>query len=73
MRKILLLLLIIGAGQLNAQTCGSGGCSAADTNSTGQYPSSVFSTTSSSWSIVSAYMNAGNYTLFNVTNGDTYE
>jgi len=74
MRKILLLLLLIFyIGQLNAQTCGNGGCAASDTNSTGQYPATTFSTTYSSWSTVSAYMNAGNYTLFNVTNGDTYE
>lgn len=57
----------------NAQTCSSGGCSMADTNATGQYPNGTFSTTSSSWSTVSAYMNAGNYTIFNVTSGDIYE
>ncbi|MHB8260220.1 MAG: GH25 family lysozyme [Bacteroidia bacterium] len=58
----------------NAQTCASGGCPINDTNSTGGlYPSGVFSTSSSSWTTVSAYMNAGNYTLFNVTNGDTYQ
>ena len=73
MRRILLLLLTVYIGQLNAQTCGSGGCAASDTNSTGQYPSATFSATSSSWATVSAYMNAGNYSLFNVTNGDTYE
>ena len=73
MRKLLLLLLIAFAVQLNAQTCSPGGCIIADTNSTGRYPSAVFSTASSSWSTVSAYMNAGNYTLFDVTNGDTYE
>ena len=73
MKKILLLLLIVCVGKINAQTCGTGGCIAADTNSTGKYPASTFSSTSSSWSTVSAFMNAGNYTLFNVTNGDTYE
>jgi lysozyme len=72
-RKILILLLIVCIGKLNAQTCDSGGCDAADTNSTGQYPAATFTTTSSSWSTVSAWMNAGNYTLFDVTNGDTYE
>ena len=73
MKKILLLLLIVCTGEVNAQTCGTGGCAAADTNSTGKYPAGTFSTTASSWSTVSAYMNAGNYTLFDVTNGDTYE
>ncbi len=73
MKFFLLLLLIVCSCQLKAQTCGSGGCAAADTNSTGQYPSATFSTAASSWSTVSAYMNAGNYTLFDVTNGDTYE
>ena len=73
MKKILLLLLIVCIAQVNAQTCGTGGCAAADTNSTGKYPAATFSTTASSWSTVSAYMNSGNYTLFDVTNGDTYE
>lgn len=73
MRNFLLLLLIVYIGQLNAQTCGTGGCYLSDTNSTGKYPAATFSTTASSWTTVSAYMNAGNYTLFNVTNGDTYE
>jgi lysozyme len=73
MKKILLLFLIGYVPQINAQTCSTGGCAATATNSTGQYPATTFSTTSSSWSTISAYMNAGNYTLFNVTNGDTYE
>jgi len=73
MRIFLLLLIIVCIGKLNAQTCDPGGCTAADTNSTGQYPAATFSTTSSSWSTVSAWMNAGNYTLFDVINGDTYE
>jgi hypothetical protein len=56
---------------VSAQSCGTGGCtSAAETN---QYPSSTFSTTTSTWVTVSAYMNAGNYTLFKVTSGNTYE
>src|ERR1035438_4802737 len=71
MKKLLLILLIAICGIANAQTCATGGCtSAAETN---QYPSSTFSTTSSSWTTVSAYMNAGNWTLFNVTSGDIYE
>ncbi len=38
-----------------------------------QYPLGTFSTTSSQWTTVSAYMNADNYTLFNVTAGNIYE
>ncbi|HWY33707.1 MAG TPA: hypothetical protein VNX68_03625, partial [Nitrosopumilaceae archaeon] len=80
MKKTITLLVISFAidfmlltNTSSAQTCGTGGCAAVDTNSTGKYPKNTFSTTSSSWSTISAYMNAGNYTLFNVTNGDTYE
>jgi GH25 family lysozyme M1 (1,4-beta-N-acetylmuramidase) len=73
MKKTITLLAIISIFNCKAQTCSTGGCAATATNSTGQYPASTFSTTSSSWSTISAYMNAGNYTLFNVTNGDTYE
>jgi len=75
MRKLLLsfILLAFWSLSVNAQTCATGGCPATDTNSTGQYPTSTFSTTSSSWTTVSTYMNAGNWTLFNVTSGNTYE
>jgi lysozyme len=73
MKKILLLLSLVCITQIKAQTCGTGGCAATDTNSTGKYPATTFSTTTSSWSTVSSYMNAGNYTLFDVTSGDTYE
>jgi GH25 family lysozyme M1 (1,4-beta-N-acetylmuramidase) len=73
MKKHLLLLLIVCITQAKAQTCGSGGCAAIDTNATGKYPAATFSTSSSAWTTVSAFMNAGNYTLFNVTNGNTYE
>lgn len=66
-------LLLLISQVCSAQTCGTGGCAATATNSTGQYPTTTFSTTSSSWSTVSTYMNAGNYTLFDVTNGDTYQ
>lgn len=72
-RQLSIVLFLIFHFSLNAQTCGTGGCAATATNSTGQYPTTTFSTTSSSWSTVSAYMNAGNYALFDVTNGDTYE
>ncbi len=73
MKKQLLFIsvLIMFGLNANAQTCAAGGCtSAAETN---QYPSSTFSTTSSSWTTVSAYMNGGNWTLFSVTSGDIYE
>src|ERR1700740_553871 len=73
MKKIFTLLVTIFIINCKAQTCSTGGCAATATNSTGQYPAATFSTTSSSWSTVSAYMNGGNFTLFNVTNGDTYE
>src|SRR5246127_306961 len=73
MHKIITLLAIVFTISSQAQNCNTGGCAATATNSTGQYPSSTFSTTSSSWTTVSSYMNAGNFTLFNVTNGDTYE
>src|ERR1035437_9908958 len=72
MKKQLLVisvLTILGFGA-NAQQClSSGFCS----NFTNQYPSTTFSTTSSTWQTISAYMNAGNWTLFNVTSGNTYE
>jgi GH25 family lysozyme M1 (1,4-beta-N-acetylmuramidase) len=73
MKKFLLLVLTIVCFDVNSQSCATGGCSLADTNSTGQYPAATFSTTSSSWQTVSQYMNGGNYTIFDVTNGDTYE
>ncbi len=73
MKKLLRVLSIAICFNINAQTCGIGGCAISDTNSTGKYPSTTFSTSYSTWSTVSAYMNAGNYTLFNVTNGNTYE
>ncbi|HEX7415213.1 MAG TPA: GH25 family lysozyme [Bacteroidia bacterium] len=73
MKKQIFLIsaLAIISLSTNAQTCATGGCtSAAETN---QYPAATFATTSSTWSTVSAYMNAGNWTLFNVTSGDIYE
>ncbi len=61
MKRYLLFIIVIlsyylSADILNnkagAQSCGTGGCtSAAETN---QYPPSTFSTSSSSWSTVSA-------------------
>jgi GH25 family lysozyme M1 (1,4-beta-N-acetylmuramidase) len=75
MRKLIFLVAVLAVFgiDIDAQTCGTGGCAATATNSTGQYPTATFSTASSSWSTVSAYMNAGNFTLFDVTSGDTYQ
>ncbi|MFI5149253.1 MAG: GH25 family lysozyme [Bacteroidia bacterium] len=65
-----LILFILTGVSAQAQEClSSGFCS----NFTNQYPLSTFSTTASSWTAVSAYMNAGNWTLFNVTSGNVYE
>lgn len=69
---ILLLITICNSSVINAQSCdgNSYGCSL---SSATPYPTSTFSTTSSSWQSVSQYMNGGNYTQFNVTAGNTYE
>lgn len=73
MKKLYFLLfslyLLASASDLSAQACNSGSCS----NFTNQYPTNTFSTTSSSWSTVKSTMNAGNWTLFDVTQGNTYE
>ncbi|HWY38110.1 MAG TPA: GH25 family lysozyme [Bacteroidia bacterium] len=74
MKKQLLLLfaLSIFAFGAKAQQClSSGFCT--NIPSQHQYPTATFSTTSSTWTTVSAYMNADNYTLFSVTSGNTYE
>ncbi|HEV7230786.1 MAG TPA: GH25 family lysozyme [Bacteroidia bacterium] len=72
MKKLLLSMsmCIVVAWNIQAQECLSTGFC---TTSTNQYPTSTFSTSSSTWTTVSAYMNAGNYTLFNVTSGNVYE
>ncbi len=72
MKKIIFLIIICSliCFQSEGQECLSGThCQ----NFATQYPTTTFSTTSSSWSSVSAYMNAGNWTLFSVTSGYTYE
>ncbi|MEP7163039.1 MAG: hypothetical protein ABI741_00015 [Ferruginibacter sp.] len=68
---LIIVLLILTVEKGNAQQCLPGGC----TNFINPYPAGTFSTTSSSWSVVngSNAMNAGNYTLFSVTSGNTYE
>lgn len=73
MKRPLFILFSLFYLCANAQNCNTGGCAVTDTNSTGQYPSSTFSTPYSTWSVVSQYMNGGNYTLFNVTSGHVYE
>lgn len=73
MKPLLLFISLAFIFQLQAQNCGTGGCSAADTNSTGLYPAATFSTSSSTWQTVTQWMNGGNYTMFDVTSGETYE
>ena len=64
-------LLFVLAGFVSSQQCNIGIC----TNFVNQYPSGTFTTTSSTWSLVNGgnNMNAGNYTDFSVTLGNTYE
>lgn len=73
MLKKILLITSLATFSLNAiaQTCATGGCSSSV--QTSQYPTTTLSSSSSAWSTVSAYMNAGNWTLFNVTAGQIYE
>ena len=67
-KKILFTLMLAIFGlSVNAQQCLSGGCS----NFNNQYPLGTL-TPSSSWTIKTG-MNGGNWTLFSVTMGDTYE
>ncbi|HXB40319.1 MAG TPA: GH25 family lysozyme [Bacteroidia bacterium] len=74
MKKKLLLISTLSflAFNADAQQCLSSGFCTNIPNQH-QYPASTFSTTSSTWTTVSAFMNADNFTLFNVTSGDTYE
>ena len=70
MKKSLLFffLFITAIFNANSQQCLSGGCS----NFVKQYPTGTFSTASSSWTLVSSTLNAGNYQLYSVTEGNTY-
>lgn len=68
------VLTILFSEYTKGQTCLSGGCS----TFTNLYPSGTLSTTSNQWSRIQsstgdALFNAGNYTLFNVVAGNTYE
>ena len=72
-KQLLLFIIIISAGMVsNAQQCLNTGYCTTIANEH-QYPTTTYSTTSSTWTTVSAYMNADNWTLFNVTSGNTYE
>ncbi|MEO8761632.1 MAG: GH25 family lysozyme [Bacteroidia bacterium] len=74
MIKYLRLFALIAVANFssNAQQCLSTGFCTNITNQH-QYPTTTFSTTSSTWQLVNAYMNADNYTLFSVVLGNTYE
>ncbi len=74
MKKQLQLIsaLAIFGLNANAQQCLSSGFCTNITNQH-QYPATTLSSTSSTWTTVSAFMNADNFTLFNVTAGDVYE
>lgn len=54
--------------KIAAQQCLTGGCS----NFGNQWPTATL-TPSTSWQIASSTMNAGNYTIFNVVCGNTYD
>lgn len=74
MGKQLLLIFSIAIFSLrtSAQQCLNVGYCTTVANEH-QYPTATFSSTSSTWTTVSSNMNADNYTLFNVTSGNTYE
>lgn len=70
MKNLLFLICLSFISDIVCQSCdGDIGCR----NQRNQYPSGTFSSPGSSWSVVSYAMNAGNYTLFNVTSGNTYQ
>ena len=72
MKRIITFSLTLFVLNANAQQClNTGFCS--NVTNEHQYPSGTYSTTSPIWSTVSSYMNADNYTLFNVTQGNIYE
>jgi len=70
-KLFVMYFLFVLVSSVSSQQCNSGGC----TNFVNEYPKGPFSTTSSTWSLVNGgnNMNAGNWTLFNVTSGNTYE
>lgn len=64
----LLLLTLLFINSVKSQVCNTGGCS----NSTNPYPTGTFTPTTT-WTPLSSFMNGGNYTLFNVSCGLTYD
>src|SRR5207253_2968700 len=66
------ILVAICSLNMQAQQCLTSGFCSSIANEH-KYPSATLSTTSSTWTTVSAFMNADNYTLFNVTSGNIYE
>lgn len=70
MNRFLLALLIFQFFSLStvAQECLTGGCSGGS-----QYPSATQSSNSNSWSTVSTVIWAGDYAVYNVTSGSTYQ
>ena len=71
MRKLVLIIMTLANIMLFAQgsQCNSGGCY----NLTLQNPSGTFSTLSNGWSLVGNCMVGGNYAVFDVQCGSTYE
>ncbi len=64
-----LIFSFIVGGNVISQQCSGGGCN----NQNHQFPSTTFSTSSSSWSTVHTQLNGGNWMLFSVVAGNTYE
>lgn len=63
-----IFLLVIPSANSQVGECLSGGC-----NGGTQFPSSEFSSTSDTWTIVSTAIYAGEYAIYNVEFGKTYE
>jgi len=71
MKKILLLLFFCSVTltlKVNAQQCLGGGCTGG-----GQFPAATQTSTTSNWSTVSTIIYAGDYGVYSVTSGSTYE
>lgn len=67
LRALQIVTIFLLVNNTNAQQCLSGGCA----TFTNQYPLTIYTPTNS-WD-THGFMNAGNWTLFNVTNGVTYQ
>lgn len=68
-KYILILFLYFKYTFLFSQFCDNNNVC---TNERNQYPNGVYTPTSN-WGVISQYMNGGNWTLFNVEQGSTYE